>query len=195
MKLNNVFKSRLKLLGIVFLFFMPVIYAWYLVFFTDFKMNSRGIEHGLLITPIIQLGNLELIEPLTQETNELFGKWTLVSFINNKCDKECEYQLFELRQIRLAVGKDGNKVQRVAIAKDNNLISSAQLKLSQGLLLLKDDKDLKLKLNNLFKVYPAFDRESIYLIDPYGNLMMHYKKGTNPSGIIKDLERLIKISK
>ena len=36
---------------------------------------------------------------------------------------------------------------------------------------------------------------SYYLIDPYGNLMMQYKKGTNPSGIIKDLERLIRISK
>jgi hypothetical protein len=41
----------------------------------------------------------------------------------------------------------------------------------------------------------AFDSESIYLIDPYGNLMMQYKKGTNPSGIIKDIERLIRISK
>jgi len=66
--------------------------------------------------------------------------------------------------------------------------------LSQGQLLLKDHSDLN-RLNNLFKSYPDFNNESIYLIDPYGNLMMQYKKGTNPSGIIKDLERLIRISK
>ena len=57
------------------------------------------------------------------------------------------------------------------------------------------NKDSKDRLNSRIKSYPAFDSESIYLIDPYGNLMMQYKKGTNPSGIIKDIERLIRISK
>jgi cytochrome oxidase Cu insertion factor (SCO1/SenC/PrrC family) len=127
--------------------------------------------------------------------NQLLGKWTLVSFVENKCEKVCEFQLYELRQIWLALGKDGNKIQRLAIAKDKNLISSEQIKLSQGQLLLKDDTDLKDRIKSRFKSYPNFDNESIYLIDPYGNLMMQYKKGTNPSGIIKDLERLIRISK
>ncbi|MSQ80285.1 MAG: hypothetical protein EXR41_01050 [Candidatus Methylopumilus sp.] len=158
-------------------------------------MHSKGVEHGLLISPIIQLGDFELIEPTTHEIYKLYGRWTLVSFIENKCDKTCEFQLYELRQIRLALGKDGDKIQRLTMAKDNNLISDEQLKLSQGQLLLKDDKDLKRTLNILFKSLSSFDNESIYLIDPYGNLMMQYKKGTNPSGIIKDLERLIRISK
>ena len=195
MKLSNIFRSRLKLIGIVLLFFMPVIYAWYLVFFTNFKMNSKGVEHGLLISPIIQIGDFKLYEPISSQMHQLLGKWTLVSFVENKCEKVCEFQLYELRQIWLALGKDGNKIQRLAIAKDKNLISSEQIKLSQGQLLLKDDTDLKDRLKSRFKSYPNFDNESIYLIDPYGNLMMQYKKGTNPSGIIKDLERLIRISK
>jgi cytochrome oxidase Cu insertion factor (SCO1/SenC/PrrC family) len=152
------------------------------------------VEHGLLIRPIIQIGNSELFEPISREIYQLTGKWTLVSFVENKCDKACEFQLYELRQIWLALGKDANKIQRLAIAKDNDLISSEQIKLSQGQLLLKDGSDLN-RLHNLFKSYPDFNNESIYLIDPYGNLMMQYKKGTNPSGIIKDLERLIRISK
>jgi hypothetical protein len=115
--------------------------------------------------------------------------------VENKCEKACEFQLYQLRQIWLALGKDSNKIQRLAIVKDKNLISSEQIKLSQGHLFLKDDKDSKDRLNSLIKSYPAFDSESIYLIDPYGNLMMQYKKGTNPSGIIKDIERLIRISK
>jgi cytochrome oxidase Cu insertion factor (SCO1/SenC/PrrC family) len=158
-------------------------------------MHSKGVEHGLLISPIIQIGDFELFEPISREINQLIGKWTLVSFVENKCEKACEFQLYELRQIWLALGKDGNKIQRLSIVKDNNLISSEQIKLSQGQLLLKDDSDLKDRLNNQFKSYPDFESESIYLIDPYGNLMMQYKKGTNPSGIIKDLERLIRISK
>jgi len=158
-------------------------------------MHSKGVEHGLLISPIIQVGDFELAEPISHEIYKLIGKWTLVSFVENKCEKACEFQLYSLRQIWLALGKDGNKIQRLAIVKNNNLISSEQIKLSQGQLLLKDDKDSKDRLNARFKSYSGFESESIYLIDPYGNLMMQYKKGTNPSGIIKDLERLIRISK
>ena len=194
MMISNILKSRLKLISIMLLFFMPVVYAWYLVFFTDFKIDSKGVEHGLLIRPIIQIGNCELLEPISSEIYQLTGKWTLVSFVENKCDKTCEFQLYELRQIWLALGKDANKIQRLAIVQGNDLISSEQIKLSQGQLLLKDDSDLN-RLYNLFKSYPDFNNESIYLIDPHGNLMMQYKKGTNPSGIIKDLERLIRISK
>jgi cytochrome oxidase Cu insertion factor (SCO1/SenC/PrrC family) len=193
--ISNISKSRLKLIGIVLLFVTPVIYAWYLVFFTNFKMHSKGVEHGLLISPIIQVGDFELVEPISHKIYQLMGKWTLVSFVENKCDKACEFQLYSLRQIWVALGKDGNKIQRLVIVKDNNLITSEQIKLSQGQFLLKDDRDLKERLNSRFKSYPAFESEAIYLIDPYGNLMMQYKKGTNPSGIIKDLERLIRISK
>lgn len=195
MKFSNILKSRLKLIGIALLFVVPVIFSWYQVFFTNFKPHSKGVEHGLLISPIIQVGDFELYEPIRSQTHQLIGKWTLVYFIENKCEKVCEFQLYSLRQIWLALGKDGNKIQRLSIVKDNNLISSEQIKLSQGQLLLKNDSDLKDKLNSRFKSYPNFENESIYLIDPYGNLMMQYKKGTNPSGIIKDLERLIRISK
>jgi len=195
MKLSNILKSRLKLIGIALLFVVPVIYSWYQGFFTNFKPHSKGVEHGLLISPIIQVGDFELYEPISSQNHQLIGKWTLVSFVGNKCDKACEFQLYSLRQIWLALGKDGNKIQRLAVVKDKNLISPEQIKLSQGQLLLKNDSDLKDRLNNQFKSYPDFESESIYLIDPYGNLMMQYKKGTNPSGIIKDLERLIRISK
>lgn len=195
MTLSNILKSRLKLIGIALLFVVPVIYSWYLVFFINFKPHSKGVEHGLIISPIIQVGDFELVDPISHKIYQLIGKWTLVSFVENKCDNACEFQLYSLRQIWLALGKDGNKIQRLAIVKDNNLISSEQIKLSQGQFLLKDDRDLKDRLNSRFKSYPAFESESIYLIDPYGNLMMQYKKGTNPSGIIKDIERLIRISK
>ena len=44
----------------------------------------------------------------------------------------------------------------------------------------------------VFKGNPELKSNSIYLIDPYGNLMMQYKDGTEPTGIIKDIERLIR---
>ena len=47
------------------------------------------------------------------------------------------------------------------------------------------------------KTWPYYDmwKNSIFLIDPYGFLMMQYPQGTEPKGIIKDIEKLIKNSK
>ena len=44
-------------------------------------------------------------------------------------------------------------------------------------------------------IYIQIKVSPIFLIDPYGYLMMQYPKGTEPKGIIKDIERLIKNSK
>jgi cytochrome oxidase Cu insertion factor (SCO1/SenC/PrrC family) len=35
----------------------------------------------------------------------------------------------------------------------------------------------------------------IFLVDPQGYLIMWYPRDANPSGLIKDLERLLRISK
>ena len=46
-----------------------------------------------------------------------------------------------------------------------------------------------------FMNYGSDTTNSIFLIDPYGFLMMQYPQGTEPKGIIKDIEKLIKNSK
>jgi cytochrome oxidase Cu insertion factor (SCO1/SenC/PrrC family) len=49
-------------------------------------------------------------------------------------------------------------------------------------------------LIKLFKQYEGFDMSSIYLIDAYGSLIMKYQKDAKPKGIIKDIERLIRVA-
>jgi len=38
------------------------------------------------------------------------------------------------------------------------------------------------------------EQQGIYLVDPLGNVMMRYPPGANPSGMLKDLTRLLKYS-
>ena len=47
---------------------------------------------------------------------------------------------------------------------------------------------------NKFREIENFDASDVYLIDPYGFIMMRYDRSMNPKGIIKDVERLIKNS-
>ena len=51
-------KGRLVLIAIASMFFLPILLSWYLNFFTDFKRDAEGIQHGILINPPIQLGTL-----------------------------------------------------------------------------------------------------------------------------------------
>jgi cytochrome oxidase Cu insertion factor (SCO1/SenC/PrrC family) len=37
--------------------------------------------------------------------------------------------------------------------------------------------------------------ERVYIIDPLGNLMMYYPPDADPSGMLKDLKKLLKYSK
>ena len=42
-------KGRLVLIAIASMFFLPILLSWYLNFFTDFKRDAEGIQHGILI--------------------------------------------------------------------------------------------------------------------------------------------------
>ena len=42
-------KGRLVLIAIAAMFFLPILLSWYLNFFTDFKKDAEGIQHGVLI--------------------------------------------------------------------------------------------------------------------------------------------------
>ena len=186
-------KGRLVLIAIASMFFLPILLSWYLNFFTDFKRDAEGIQHGILINPPIQLGTLYGFAIGQKDMQELQKKWTLVFFTGKSCEQDCQNKLYQLRQIRLAVGKDRDKVERLLIA-DKSLDWEK----------FKDDyKDQKViddrsksynSLIKLFKQYEGFDMSSIYLIDAYGSLIMKYQKDAKPKGIIKDIERLIRVA-
>ena len=46
-----------------------------------------------------------------------------------------------------------------------------------------------------FANFEEINNNGIYLIDPKGNLMMHYSHGISSENILKDLERLIMATK
>jgi cytochrome oxidase Cu insertion factor (SCO1/SenC/PrrC family) len=194
MLLSQKNKGKLTLIGISLLFFIPIITSWYLVFYTDFMQGSKGVEHGKLISPVISIGTIKAKDISTMNGVVIDKKWVLVFVQNNVCTELCKDRLYQLRQIRLALGEDRDKVDRLIILdKESELDELKNSYPGQKIV----DKSfinyqfLVTKFNDLYsdKISP------IFLIDPYGYLMMQYPKGTEPKGIIKDIERLIKNSK
>lgn len=186
-------KGRLILIAIASMFFLPILLSYYLNFYTDFKKDAEGVQHGILINPPIKLGPLYGFSIGQKDLQELEQKWTLVFFVEERCDKNCQEKLYQLRQIRLAIGKDRDKVERLLIA--NKLIDWRNYKedfIDQKVI---DRRSQSFQaLNQLFKSYQGYSKDAIYLVDAYGSLIMKYPKDTEPKGIIKDIERLIRVA-
>ena len=190
-------RSRTKLFLLLLMFLLPVAGSWYLVFFTDYARDGEGVEHGELIKPPRQLENAQLIrvrEPISGQTT-LHGKWSMLFFVEESCEKSCEESLYRLRQIRLATGKEMQRVQRVAVVNENEAPTfSDYLGNNYPGQLYVLNNDLGEKFFYQFQDLKLNDKAAIFLIDPRGFLMMRYSSETNPSGIIRDLSRLLRIS-
>jgi len=116
------------------------------------------------------------------------GKWTLLYRHVGDCGDTCHQALYTVRQVRLAQGKNIDRVQR---------------------LLLLEGAAMPAWVSEVVEHYPGLtvarraigkDAEvfgvagQVYLVDPLGNVMMEYALDANPRGMIKDLERLLRIS-
>jgi len=180
------------------MFFLPVAGSWYLVFFTDYARDGKGgAEHGSLINPPRQLENVSLLRVNERSTEQvsLYGKWSMLFFVDGPCAAECEESLYRLRQIRLATGRRMQRIQRIAIIDEvESLRFSDNLSENYPGQLYVSRKDLGEDFLQQFQRLELDDKSAIFLIDTRGFLMMRYPGDTDPSGIIRDLSRLLRIS-
>ena len=186
-------KNRILLVALFLVFLLPILLAWYLVFFTEFQV--RGVVHGTLIRPARLLTDVNLEKAGHNTQHSLRGKWTMLFFQNGACDTSCEAMLYRMRQIRLATGKNIKQVERAVMIGSNTLntfIDKLGADYPGQLYLLIEETD-KTFLRQ-FEDQKVHQDTPMFLIDPYGFLMMRYASDANPSGIIKDLKRLLRVA-
>ena len=182
--ISKVVKARIALVVIVTLFTAPFIASWYLVFYTDFKKNDMGVQNGSLINPVIEVGEIEAIAIGDETKQKLLGKWTLTGFVASGCDTDCENLLYTLRQTRLALGKNLDKVGRLILTDSDEVLGYEEEYMGQKV--VKDPEEYD-RLINKFREIENFDANDVYLIDPYGFIMMRYERSMNPKGLLKML--------
>ena len=131
----------------------------------------------------------ELLEPRRPEgaLTPLHGKWVLVTFDAAACPPACERKLYVVRQVRLALGKDAARIERLWLVTDAGQPSARLVAAIEGAHIVPATPELQ-------RAFPGEAVAHIYLVDPLGNLMMRYPSDADPSRMIKDLERLLKYS-
>ena len=126
----------------------------------------------------------------------LANRWTLLYVGPGECSTVCRTDLYNTRQVRLALNRDMDRVQRVFIATgdccDWPFLDAEHPDLASVRALPEAGPVLKL-LPSINGIAPgAADR--VYLIDPLGNLMMSYAPDAKPKGMLTDLKRLLGLS-
>lgn len=132
----------------------------------------------------------ELIEPRPlagAPWERLRGKWVLVTFDAAACDAYCERKLYFMRQLRRAQGKDRERIERLWLLTDDGRPRAALAAAIAGTHIAP--------VRTLAARFPAAGGVSdhIYVVDPLGNLMMRYPREPDPSRMLKDLQRLLRL--
>ena len=181
--------GRLQLLLISLVFFGPLILATWL-YFSGAGFQPKGrTNHGQLIEPLLDIGDV-LPDSEIHAYND--GRWLLVYTNTGSCDSSCEFALLTLRQSRLMLGKEMDRLLRVFLhgdtAPDTVFLNSEH----SGLITLRDSNFSELLEK---KRPPKLAAGGYFLIDPLGNLVMYFRPDIDPSDMVDDIDHLLELSR
>jgi len=184
-------KGRLQLTMIAAIFFGPFFLAWLLYDPGGSSKPTHSTAHGELITPVKLVPDANLNVPRDEQDSPYPGLWTLVLVGNGACDEPCRTALYETRQVRKSLGKEDQRVQRIFFLTDATPLVASIAEQHPGLRVFASSNTLNI---DFIKAIQQYDSQSIFLIDPLGNLMMRFAPGTSMKDMHKDLKKLLKIS-
>jgi hypothetical protein len=120
------------------------------------------------------------------------NRWSLVYINDGSCDEACRRALYVMRQTRLALNNDMTRVERIFLVTGNCCAREFLSAEHPGLIVVAADGP---QGSRLLSEFPAQGREnSLYVVDPLGNLMMSYDARANPRGLLEDLKKLLRLS-
>ncbi len=180
-------RGRLVLLLISAIFFAPILLAMYLYFSDNPWRPSESTQLGSLVTPPIRLPNENL--DASEGDFSFTEVWSLVVFAENECDSTCITALEDIRQIRLSLGPKMPRVQTVFLPAD--AAATAQLETAAFPKLIVASPATSTSIQ---KLVASWQNGQIFLVDPFGNLMMSYAPGTEKGDVRKDLGHLLQLS-
>lgn len=182
-------KGRLQLTLIALVFFGPLILAAWLYFGGEGLRPEGRTNHGALLEPIVNLDDILPDSPLHAHNDE---HWLIIYSTDAPCDDACEFALYTLRQTRLMLGKDMDRLRRVFLHGESAPDTVRLAEQHAGLITLRDSGLSELLEN---RKPASLSRGGFYLVDPLGNLVMYFRPDIDPSDMVDDIKRLLRHSR
>ncbi|MGP1676388.1 MAG: SCO family protein [Giesbergeria sp.] len=151
-----------------------------------------GMNYGDLIAvhPLID-PPLRHLDQRAFRLSALRGKWILLQLDEAGCAAACRAKLYNMRQVRLAQGREMERIERVWLILDEAPLETLLMREYDG------TRMLRAAGSPIVAEFPPAGgaRDHIYLIDPLGNLMLRFPKDADPRRMRKDLARLLRASR
>jgi len=183
---------------LMFIFFaMPITGSYLMFFFWKPKVTNN---FGEFISPVVQLpaerfAALDAKDaPVGAAATGMRGKWLIVTRDGGACEAACLKKLYTMRQARLLVGRELDRVARVMLIDDDSTPSPQMLADYAGTTFVSaKDSAWLAKLPR--KADDATNgRGYIYAVDPMGNLFMRYQADEDIKELAADFRRVLKAS-
>ncbi|MDA8129259.1 MAG: hypothetical protein M0Z73_11245 [Betaproteobacteria bacterium] len=180
--------ARSKFLFLMGVFLMPVLAAY--LAYAGWRPSERSNYGDLLkVTPLQRTAG-STVDGRPFDLDALRGKWVMVHVGPARCDAACAWQLYLMRQTRVAQGKEQDRIERLWVMTDGGAPDARLLQAHPGLHAWRP-ADAAFAAQ-----FPAAGNqaEHIYLVDPLGNLMLRFPARADFKGMMKDLGLLLKAS-
>lgn len=188
--------GRLKMLLVLMVCAAPVI-ASYLAYFV-IRPQGGATNYSTLITPTRGLPEaLPLADLQGQKVPaaSLKGQWLFVVVADAACDATCEKHLYLQRQLREALGRDKDRLDKVWLVTDAGTPRREVLQaIEQGgpaTVLRVPREALAAWLSPAEGLALA---QHIYIVDPMGEWMMRVPPNPDAAKLKRDLEKLLRAS-
>ncbi|MCX7057300.1 MAG: hypothetical protein NTZ79_08915 [Proteobacteria bacterium] len=189
-------RNRIQLVLLALMFFGPVGLSFWMYYGAHFQTRHL-VNHGELLTPARPLPEVALATPAGVSTPAHFlrGKWSIVYVTGEKCDSSCLQDLVELRAVHQAMDRERDRVQRVLLGEPPCCTVTELGPEQSGLVVAWLDSRGGRQLLAPFPQQTAAQRAGrTYIVDPLGNLVMSFAVGADRKGLIKDLDKLLRLS-
>lgn len=169
--------DRIKLLLLMSLFAAPALAAW--VVHQVWQAPAASIYGELLPPATPRFAGMTDAAGQPADLAALRGRWVLLTVVNGDCAADCRQQLHLARQVRIAQGREQERVAQALIQVDSVTPVDLALTYRVPSAALAD--------------WP--DPVRTYVVDPLGRVMLRFPVAADGKGMLRDLRQLLKASK
>jgi len=187
--------GRLKMLLVLAVCAAPVV-ASYLTYFV-IRPEGRT-NYSELIQPLRPIpADLPItdLQGKAVKSAWLKDQWLLVVVSGAACDSTCERLLWVQRQLREALGREKDRVDKVWLIDDD---ASPKPQTLEGVTVNTEATVLRVQAKALAGwLQPAKGQaleDHMYIVDPMGNWMMRVPANPDPAKLKRDVEKLLRAS-
>lgn len=171
-------RTRKQLMG-MFAIALVAMGGAYALFYSARQGGVWGTtNNGTFVNPPIAVSALTVRDengkPL--EEGETWWLWVVAP---DACEGECQAAVHQLRQLHVLLNKDADRVRR-ALVTESAAVPEVVHEYPRLVHLQADTAPLT---------------RGIYIVDPIGNLVLHYPYSDAGAPVLEDLKRLLKLSR